>query len=988
MLRLHDKWFPEPPLLLNPGQRFVVRSPSQGLELIRHPAIVKNFARALRWRPKNKLAVLVPCAGTKPFPEAPSHRDGYLAALNGKAADLWVVSEPLGVVPYEWSETWPNNAYDYPPHFLRASPEAWSELAARVAKWLEKVAPKYRKVFAALPGHHERLLRDALEIHNPGNVRNATHTQCLESGACPSGHGRATSRKYRRYLGAVVKNPDEDLRELERAAASGDIAASRRLATEWVRRGVVDLGSIVMQRSTGRAFRVNLVGRPHAGGRDIVIGVEPVEPTQAEIESVRGGTATPGAFIGRLGLHGAPAVSFVPEAGQRPNPDEDLRALERAAASGDVDAAARLDYEHWRRGQPETVLGWLVEHWLWFDANFGADYFPAAGVLSNRVRKFEEDAIDAIAHQAVGIERCYLWPSGEDGWESGRRDLPGGGVETTWDGSYARHFSCRDNRDEGAWLGCMETIAHALEDGGYKVYWVERAERISNAFVELDASAIRVAAALEARYHELVREARRQQELAGKEFDEIQERLDRGEIQIGTALRLQQERAIAGRLTKRERRLIDRLSPAGGPRITPEEAAAIAMHMRSVEIDPYGYNPSDNMEEIARILGSDRGGTDAIDRLDGSPFLIYVAFTDIDRTTLFWDLENRRFMFARLSTVLRGDTRGERANPPCWERLPERERVKLATRSSRELAAIGRQSFPVAATWADTGEPVTVLGLVRDVSGYQRLAPPSRKDANWLLVRRTSGEEVVTSATALVDEDGRPWRHSLPRHCRGHGVFEGAVRNPDLDLRELERRVLEGDSSAMLPFYNAQLRAGRFYTPDDIANEFELIERMAEEGVVSPDDALRLHEERVRAHRQTWREYWLIHFLGQSAGLASPRGHQAAMQIARLMRDIERNAEHDMNDEAARVVFLMRQIAARLVGVPASVETLSYPADASPWITYVRRADPGSLTLYWNQRKRVFGIRTRESILEAVNSVPSGVFEWSVLIGGEEADWR
>lgn len=190
----------------NPAhERFVVRSVRQGLNLIRHPAIEENFAKALRWRPRNRIAVLVPCAGTKPFPAAPSHSAGYLPALEGKKVDVWVVSEPLGVVPYAWSERWPNDAYDYPPRFLRG--EAWDALSERVAEWLEKLAPKYKKVYAALPGHHERLLRSALEIHNPGNVFDAGHGQCLESGACPPGHGRATSKRYRRYLTGVVRNP-------------------------------------------------------------------------------------------------------------------------------------------------------------------------------------------------------------------------------------------------------------------------------------------------------------------------------------------------------------------------------------------------------------------------------------------------------------------------------------------------------------------------------------------------------------------------------------------------------------------------------------------------------------------------------------------------------------------------------------------------------------------------------------------------------------
>jgi anaerobic ribonucleoside-triphosphate reductase activating protein len=190
-------------------RKFVVRSPEQGLRLIQHPEIVANWKKALRWRPKHKRAVLLPCAGTKPFFEAPSHKSGYLPAIEGKNVDVWVVSEPLGVVPYDFAGEFPNQAYDFPPRFLRGA--AWDALVDRVVEWLEKVAPKYGRVFAALPGHHERLLRAALEIHNPGNVRNATHTQCLTSGACPGGHGRATSKRYRRFLKAVVKNPADTL---------------------------------------------------------------------------------------------------------------------------------------------------------------------------------------------------------------------------------------------------------------------------------------------------------------------------------------------------------------------------------------------------------------------------------------------------------------------------------------------------------------------------------------------------------------------------------------------------------------------------------------------------------------------------------------------------------------------------------------------------------------------------------------------------------
>ncbi len=189
-----------------PRPKFVVRSEGAGLAAIRHPDIASNFERALRWTPKSGKAVLVPCAGTKPFYEAPSHRSGYLDALEGKDADLWVVSEPLGVVPYDWSDRYPNAHYDYPPRYLTG--EAWDELVQRVARWLRRVAPKYDRVFAALPGHHARLLGESLAVHDPGNVTDVTHDACLRSGACPPGHGRATSGRYRSFLRRRV-NPDE-----------------------------------------------------------------------------------------------------------------------------------------------------------------------------------------------------------------------------------------------------------------------------------------------------------------------------------------------------------------------------------------------------------------------------------------------------------------------------------------------------------------------------------------------------------------------------------------------------------------------------------------------------------------------------------------------------------------------------------------------------------------------------------------------------------
>jgi DNA-binding protein Fis len=196
------------PVAGNPRQRFFrVRSPAQGLKAIEDPVITGNYKKALAHRPKHRRAVLVPCAGTKPFPDAPSHRDGYLRALEGKAVDVFVVSEPLGVVPYAWSRDYPQTHYDFPPRHLRGA--ARDLLVERIAYWLCAVGKKYSEVVAALPEHHARLVDDALTLCEPirKKVKWAGIGECLDDGVCPPGHYRPTSRAYRGYLKARANPP-------------------------------------------------------------------------------------------------------------------------------------------------------------------------------------------------------------------------------------------------------------------------------------------------------------------------------------------------------------------------------------------------------------------------------------------------------------------------------------------------------------------------------------------------------------------------------------------------------------------------------------------------------------------------------------------------------------------------------------------------------------------------------------------------------------
>jgi len=179
------------------GERFVVRSAEAGRKLIAGPVYTKNYERALQARPRHRVAVLVPCAAGKPFSTAPSHRFGYLPALQGAAVDVYVVAEPLGIVPWAWENVWPNNVYDFPPRYLTGAGREL--LVRRIGAWFTKVGARYDKIVLALPRHHGRLIRDAtlgLDVE----LVDASISACRATQACGLGVHRATTTDYRRYL--------------------------------------------------------------------------------------------------------------------------------------------------------------------------------------------------------------------------------------------------------------------------------------------------------------------------------------------------------------------------------------------------------------------------------------------------------------------------------------------------------------------------------------------------------------------------------------------------------------------------------------------------------------------------------------------------------------------------------------------------------------------------------------------------------------------
>lgn len=65
--------------------------------------------------PKNKLAVFIPCAAIKPYINSPIHRL-FNEVLDAYKNDIHrLVISNAGIIPYEFSDKYPFNAYDWNP---------------------------------------------------------------------------------------------------------------------------------------------------------------------------------------------------------------------------------------------------------------------------------------------------------------------------------------------------------------------------------------------------------------------------------------------------------------------------------------------------------------------------------------------------------------------------------------------------------------------------------------------------------------------------------------------------------------------------------------------------------------------------------------------------------------------------------------------------------------------------------------------------------
>jgi len=112
-----------------PHPDLTVKSYEDGLRIWNHRDVKSFFnEKSMNWKPQRECSVFLPCSATKPYPISPSHKRGYLKALFPALdkIDIFVISEPMGVVPYYFSDEYPVKDYDYDPsRFFKGKEEEY-----------------------------------------------------------------------------------------------------------------------------------------------------------------------------------------------------------------------------------------------------------------------------------------------------------------------------------------------------------------------------------------------------------------------------------------------------------------------------------------------------------------------------------------------------------------------------------------------------------------------------------------------------------------------------------------------------------------------------------------------------------------------------------------------------------------------------------------------------------------------------------------------
>ncbi|MEM0007881.1 MAG: DUF5591 domain-containing protein [Conexivisphaerales archaeon] len=157
-----------------PVEKLTVKSLEDAVRIWDDPDVLGFFEnKAMKWQPKNETAVFIPCSAWKPYFYSQSHKDGYLKALLPflERIDLFVVSEPMVIVPYCYSDEYPVKSYDYDPskYFMGklSHPlvkQSLNIFIERLSKWVTKYDGQYSKKILILPkGWHLKVFLKALK---------------------------------------------------------------------------------------------------------------------------------------------------------------------------------------------------------------------------------------------------------------------------------------------------------------------------------------------------------------------------------------------------------------------------------------------------------------------------------------------------------------------------------------------------------------------------------------------------------------------------------------------------------------------------------------------------------------------------------------------------------------------------------------------------------------------------------------------------------
>ena len=160
-----------------PLEELTVNSFEDGVKIWYHKDVINFYQRrAMKWQPKYDTAVFLPCSANKPYPYSPSHKKGYLRALLPilRQIDLFVVSEPMIIVPYCYSDEYPVHSYDYNPYKFYigklSNPlarESRDIFVDRLSSWISKYHDEYRKKILILPiSWHLKIFKSALRKTN------------------------------------------------------------------------------------------------------------------------------------------------------------------------------------------------------------------------------------------------------------------------------------------------------------------------------------------------------------------------------------------------------------------------------------------------------------------------------------------------------------------------------------------------------------------------------------------------------------------------------------------------------------------------------------------------------------------------------------------------------------------------------------------------------------------------------------------------------